>query len=143
VLCLVSDCVLTWRYAVHMGACSVYVLPAARAVCMLQMVGSLHRIGILCKVVWRKLWDHGAPQHAICSRLNFKVQQNIGWASGSLCELTFFAVTWGGGILLAGHTRFSQVNPTAEGRRHCLTNKTRHTPNTRRCPAPGLKKQGS
>jgi hypothetical protein len=28
-----------------------------------------------------------------------------------------FFVTWGGGILLAGHTRFSQVNPTA--RMHC------------------------
>jgi hypothetical protein len=54
----------------------------------------------------------------------------------------FWSVTWGGGIFLAGHTRFSQVNPTAGGRRHCLTNKTRHTPNTRRCPAPGLKSKG-
>jgi hypothetical protein len=48
-----------------------------------------------------------------------------------------------GGRNLTGHTRFSQVNPTVGSRRHCLTNTTRHTPNTRRCPAPGLKKQGS
>jgi hypothetical protein len=49
----------------------------------------------------------------------------------------FLVVTRGGGILLAGHTRFSWANPTARGRRLCLTNKTRHTPNTRGCPAPG------
>jgi hypothetical protein len=34
-------------------------------------------------------------------------------------------VTRGSGILLAGHTRFCQVNPTARSLRHCLTSKTR------------------
>jgi hypothetical protein len=48
----------------------------------------------------------------------------------------FFVVTWGGGILLAGHTRFSWANPTAGGRRLCLT---RYTPNTRGGPALGPK----
>jgi hypothetical protein len=54
------------------------------------------------------------------------------------CQI-FLLVTRGSRILLAGHTRFCQVNPTAGSRRHCLTSKTSHTPYTRRCPAPGLK----
>jgi hypothetical protein len=52
----------------------------------------------------------------------------------------FFGITWGSGILLAGHTRFHWANPTAGSLRRCLTSETRHTPNTRRCPAPGPKK---
>jgi hypothetical protein len=46
---------------------------------------------------------------------------------------------WGSAIVLADHTRFSWANPTAGSLRHCLTSKTRHAPNTRRCPAPGPK----
>jgi hypothetical protein len=46
---------------------------------------------------------------------------------------------WGSAIVLADHTRFSWANPTAGSLRHCLTGKTRHAPNTRRCPAPGPK----
>jgi hypothetical protein len=54
----------------------------------------------------------------------------------------FLWSTWGSGILLADHTRFSWANPTAGSLRHCLTSKRCHAPNTRRCPAPGPKNQG-
>jgi hypothetical protein len=47
-----------------------------------------------------------------------------------------------GGPLPAGHTH-SQVNLTARGPRHSLTDKRRHLPYFRRCPAPGPKKHGS
>jgi hypothetical protein len=51
----------------------------------------------------------------------------------------FLWFNWGSAIVLADHTRFSWANPTAGSLRHCLTSKTRHAPNTRRCPAPGPK----
>jgi hypothetical protein len=47
-----------------------------------------------------------------------------------LLKSCFFLITWGSGILLAGHTRFNWANPTAGSLRRCLTSKTRHTPNT-------------
>jgi hypothetical protein len=51
----------------------------------------------------------------------------------------FLWFNWGSAIVLADHTRFSWANTTAGSLRHCLTSKTRHAPNTRRCPAPGPK----
>jgi hypothetical protein len=54
-------------------------------------------------------------------------------------SLLFLWFNWGSAIVLADHTRFSWANPTAGSLRHCLTSKTRHAPNTRRCPAPGPK----
>jgi hypothetical protein len=66
-------------------------------------------------------WRRRMPRLAVSSRTHTPAVPAHMFAA----PLCVCVVTWGSGIPLAGHTQFTQANPTAGRLRPCLTSETR------------------